>query len=68
MLVPGGAPEALNYDPSEVRLYLKRRKGFARLALEQGRPLVPVFAFGENFIYSRMPNPKGSKLRAVQVR
>ena len=29
-------------------LYLARRRGFVRLAIVHGRPLVPVFGFGES--------------------
>ena len=29
-------------------------------------PQVPVFCFGENFVYGQAPNPEGSKLRRFQ--
>jgi len=35
--------------------------------MKHGRSLVPVFGFGENFVYGQAPNPKGSKLRRFQM-
>lgn len=66
VLIVGGASEALNRDDKEIRLVLNRRKGFIKLALRFGRDLVPVFSFGENFIYGQVPNPEGSMLRRFQ--
>jgi len=46
--VPGGVQEVTNLDPAsptDIPLYLKSRKGFIRLALATGAPIVPVFGF-----------------------
>ena len=48
VFIPGGVQEVLLIDPKkpeEVVLYLKKRKGFVKLALEYGSPIVPVFSF-----------------------
>lgn len=37
---------------------LKDRKGFAKLAIQTGASLVPVFSFGENDIFDQPENPK----------
>ncbi len=62
----GGAKEALNYEPESIKLVLNCRKGFIKLALRFGRDLVPVFDFGENFLFTQTPNPEGSLLRNFQ--
>eukprot|EP00042_Codosiga_hollandica_P033352 m.221380 g.221380 ORF g.221380 m.221380 type:complete len:202 (+) comp54164_c0_seq9:812-1417(+) len=51
-LVPGGATEALYCDPDKDVVYLKKRFGFVKLALETGASLVPVFSFNECNTYS----------------
>ncbi|CAM5073108.1 unnamed protein product [Natator depressus] len=64
----GGAQEALDARPGAFTLLLKNRKGFIRLAIEHGAPLVPVFSFGENELFDQVDNPKGSWLRRTQHR
>ncbi len=44
-LVPGGATEALYSHPSRDVVYLRKRGGFVKLALETGAHLLPVFSF-----------------------
>lgn len=51
MLVVGGAEESLLSSPNTNNLTLLKRKGFVKLALTCGSPLVPVYAFGENNVY-----------------
>jgi 2-acylglycerol O-acyltransferase 2 len=67
-LVIGGAKESLDAHSSSkaVPLFLKKRKGFVKVALENGAALVPVFGFGENDLYHQIYNPKGSWLRNFQ--
>ena len=62
VLVPGGAHEARNWSKDEVKLYLKKRKGFIKLALRFGVDLVPTFSFNEQFIYNQISAEKGHTL------
>jgi 2-acylglycerol O-acyltransferase 2 len=52
-IVVGGAAESLDAKPHSLRLVLKRRKGFVKIAIRTGADLVPVLAFGENDIYEQ---------------
>lgn len=53
-IVVGGARESLDAQPGSLRLVLKRRKGFIKLAIRSGADLVPVLAFGENELYDQV--------------
>jgi len=49
VFVPGGVQEVIMLDqnrPKDLVLYLQSRKGFIKLALENGNPIIPVFCFG----------------------
>lgn len=63
VLVVGGVSEALNAGSADIQLTLRRRRGFVKLALRFGRPIVPVFAFGENFLYENLAKDRGSVFR-----
>ncbi|TAQ89679.1 hypothetical protein B7494_g1984 [Chlorociboria aeruginascens] len=52
-IVVGGARESLDAQPYSLKLVLKRRKGFVKMALRTGADLVPVLAFGENDLYDQ---------------
>ncbi|XP_077553015.1 2-acylglycerol O-acyltransferase 2-like [Haemaphysalis longicornis] len=47
VIVVGGASEMALARPRRYTLFLTRRKGFIRVAMKHGTPLVPVFTFGE---------------------
>ncbi|TKR72636.1 hypothetical protein L596_020053 [Steinernema carpocapsae] len=68
VIVLGGAEEALDAHHDNFTLTLKSRKGFVKLALENGAHLVPVFSFGENDVYTQIRNERGSWIRTVQTK
>ena len=53
-IVVGGARESLDAQPRSLRLVLKRRKGFVKMAIRTGADLVPTLAFGENELYDQV--------------
>lgn len=67
VIVVGGAMEALDaHRGADVRLTLRRRRGFVRIALMNGASLLPIFSFGENDLYEQLSNPEGSFIRRIQ--
>ncbi|KAH8063463.1 hypothetical protein JL722_2633 [Aureococcus anophagefferens] len=54
-VIPGGIDEVVLADPVHERVFLKRRFGFVKLALEHGYDLVPVYHLGESQMYGMLP-------------
>ncbi|XP_003745579.1 2-acylglycerol O-acyltransferase 2 [Galendromus occidentalis] len=67
IIVIGGAQEALDAVPETYRLNLNSRRGFVRMAIQNGAQLVPVFSFGENDIFYQSPSDSESTVRKIQV-
>ncbi|DAZ93943.1 TPA: hypothetical protein N0F65_012889 [Lagenidium giganteum] len=57
---PGGIAEMFMVEPEskENRILLKKRLGFIKLAIRHGAELVPVFVFGEKWLYNRWTPPQ----------
>ena len=66
-IVVGGARESLDAMPGSLRLVLKRRKGFVKLAVTTGADLVPVLAFGENELYDQVNSDEHPWLHKFQM-
>ncbi|CAI7647630.1 unnamed protein product [Penicillium manginii] len=66
-IVIGGARESLNAQPHSLKLVLKRRKGFVKLAIRTGADLVPVLAFGENDLYQQVDSDQHPVIHKVQM-
>ena len=52
LLHPGGAWERASTSSEREVLYVDGKLSFVRLALKHGRPLLPMYAFGENQLYT----------------
>lgn len=66
VLVVGGAREAFQTKYKACRCVLKNRKGFVRVALQTGTPLVPVISFGETNLYELIDYKPGTWIRCMQ--
>jgi len=54
-LTPGGISEMFLVYPDKDVLYFNKRKGYIKLALEEGAPLIPVYHFGNNLVFGFGP-------------
>jgi len=50
-IMPGGAREAFKSSRDRYQLMWKRRKGFVRLAIQTGAPIIPAVCIGVDEIY-----------------
>jgi 2-acylglycerol O-acyltransferase 2 len=66
-IVVGGAAESLDAQPYSMRLILKKRKGFIKMALRTGADLVPVLAFGENDLYDQVTSTSHPGIHKAQL-
>ncbi|EEZ98241.2 2-acylglycerol O-acyltransferase 1 isoform X1 [Tribolium castaneum] len=57
LLYPGGAREAYNSKPGLNKFTILRRKGFVKVALKNGVPLVPVVTFRECDLFEQIEGP-----------
>lgn len=61
-LLPGGFEEATISAVGHDRVYLKKRQGFVKYALQYGYRLVPVYTFGESDTYYNLPGLYGLRM------
>ena len=69
--VPGGVHEILMLNkkkPRDLVLYLRNRKGFIKLALQTGSPIVPVFGFHLDGSYRLCWLPRGKLMETYYSR
>jgi 2-acylglycerol O-acyltransferase 2 len=51
LVLPGGEAEQIRTVYGKDKIYLKDRKGFVKLAMRHGVPIVPAYAFGVSDYY-----------------
>merc|ERR1711933_236696 len=52
--MPGGIAEIFELRPDREAAYLRKRKGFVKLALESGASLVPCYTLGNSTVYDAL--------------
>lgn len=65
-IVVGGATESLEAFPNQIRIILKDRKIFVKLAMRTGADLVPVLLFGENELYQQVETDDQPVIQQLQ--
>lgn len=56
LIYVGGIVELFSSSPKREAVYLRKRKGFVKLALKTGTDLVPVYMFGNTTVLSVLTN------------
>eukprot|EP01084_Bolivina_argentea_P116986 207791_1 len=51
LIIPGGEHEQIMTEKGKEKLYLRNRKGFIKLALKHGIPIIPTYVFGITDVY-----------------
>jgi hypothetical protein len=68
VLYVGGIAELFKSSRKEERLYLKKRKGFVKLALREGVDIVPAYMFGNTSVLTVLKHgPLAALSRKLQV-
>jgi 1-acyl-sn-glycerol-3-phosphate acyltransferase len=55
VVLPGGEAEQIRTIYGKEIVYLKQRKGFVKLAMQKGVPVIPTYVFGVNDYYYTSP-------------
>ncbi|KAI5848977.1 diacylglycerol acyltransferase-domain-containing protein [Tricharina praecox] len=66
-IVIGGARESLEAQPGTMKLVLKKRRGFLKLAIREGAGVVPVLSFGENDLYEQVVPRADGWIHRMQI-
>jgi len=61
-VIPGGVEEMFESQPKQDVLILTKRRGFVRLAMENGTDLVPCYCFGVTDLYEQLSFAKSARM------
>lgn len=62
-LLPDGIAGVFHSDMEREVVWVQQRKGFVKLAMQEGASLVPVYAFGHTQLHSVVPGPDSFFMR-----
>lgn len=68
-LMPGGFPESVFADAGQRKIeysYIKDRKGFVKICLEEGKDIIPIYTFKATWMYHNPGFLKGLRARYSQ--
>ena len=54
VIMPGGIAELFLSERHRERLYLRKRRGFVKMAQELQMPIVPVYVFGQTRLFDQL--------------
>ncbi|GMF11953.1 unnamed protein product [Phytophthora lilii] len=67
-LLPGGFEEATLFQRGRHRVYIKKRFGFIKLAIQNGYDIYPAYTFGEEYTYHAFPYLQWLRLQLNKFR
>lgn len=53
IIVPDGIAGIFHSDPLVEKLYIRKRRGFVKIAIQAGSSLVPMYCFGHTQVFTR---------------
>lgn len=52
----GGVREMMDIEPQKLKLHVKKRTGIFKIAIETGKPIIPILTYGENELFEPAKN------------
>ena len=52
----GGVREMMDIEPRKIKLHVKKRIGLFKIAIETGKPIIPILTYGENELFEPAKN------------
>lgn len=66
-ILPGGSDEIVMADRGRERIYIRKRRGFVKYALQHGYRIVPGYTFGEADLYRNLFDAPSLRLKLLNA-